>query len=152
MKDVIFTVNANTRKVVKTKDFIGINGENLQGNIIVDFSDEFIDGYGYLEVDFGTSKGFLNMTKVDQHYVLPILSSLLTVVGKIYCQVRINVPVDADTMAVFKSEKFEIPVLEAINAEGTIPEDYPTWVEEADLKLAELGDPITNNQIDALFA
>lgn len=151
MKDVIFTINANTRKVAKTKDFIGINGEHLQNNIIVDFSDEFINGYGYLEVDNGT-KYLLTMTKVDNHYVLPIRSSLLAVVGKLYCQVRVDVPVDASTMAVFKSEIFDIPVLEALNAEGTIPEDYPTWVEEADLKLAELGEPITNNQIDALFA
>lgn len=138
MKDVIFTINANTRKVTKTKDFIGINGENLQGNIIVDFADEFIDGYAYLEVDFGTTKGFIGMTKVDSHYVLPIQNSLLAVVGKIYCQIRIDVAIDANTMSVFKSEIFDIPVLEAINAQGTVPEEYPTWVENADLKLAEV--------------
>ena len=175
MKDVIFTINANTRKVAKSKDFLGINGENLQNNIIFDFADEFINGIGYLETDDGTNKYLIQLTKVDEHYILPIYNSLLATVGNLTCQFRANIAVDASTTAIFKSEKFIIPVLEAINAEIPIPEEYPTWLEQADLKLAEVeeatdranaisedmeekrdtdyyvGVKITNNEIDALF-
>ena len=138
MKDLIITINANTRKIKNSKNFLGINGENLNGNFIVDFEDEFIDGFAYLEVFDGSQKYLLTMEKVEDHYVLPILSSLLATVGDLQCQVRINSQFDANSVSVFKSEIFKLSVLEAINATETIPEEYPTWIEEADLKILNI--------------
>ncbi len=138
MRDLIITINANTRKIKNSKNFLGINGENLNGNLIVDFEDEFIDGFAYLEVFDGSQKYLLTMEKVEDHYVLPILSSLLATVGDLQCQIRINSQFDANSVSIFKSEKFELPVLEAINATETMPEQYPTWIEEADLKILNI--------------
>lgn len=137
MKDLIVTINANSRKPKLTKNFLGINGENLQGNIIIDFEDEFIDGICYLEVNDGNEKYFITMEKVETHYILPIKSSLLRTVGKLPCQIRISSAVDED-VSIFKSEVFEIPVLEAINAVEIIPDQYPTFVYEITARVEDL--------------
>ena len=155
MKDLIVTINANSRKPKLTKNFLGINGENLQGNIIIDFEDEFIDGICYLEVNDGNEKYFITMEKVETHYILPIKSSLLKTVGKLPCQIRISSAVNED-VSVFKSEVFEIPVLEAINAVETIPDQYPTFVYEITARVEDLEenkqDKITSsNKLSADF-
>lgn len=146
MKYLIVTINANTRKPKLTKNFLGINGENLQGNIIVDFEDEFIDGTCYLEVDDGNEKYLITMEKVESHYILPIKSSLLKTVGKLSCQIRISSSVNED-VSIFKSEVFEILVLEAINAAETIPEQYPTFVDEITARVENLEDNKQNKLI-----
>lgn len=136
MKDLIITINTNTRKVKTTKNFIGINGENLQGNIIFDFENEFIDGVGYLEIDNG-DKYIIQMEKEAEHYTLPIKSSLLTKTGKLKIQLRVNINENQENMQVFKSEIIEIPVLEAINATSTIPDEYPGWVKASNINSEE---------------
>ena len=173
MKDLVITVNANTRKATYSKNFIGIKSENLQSNIIFDFEDEFIDGVGYLEIDNG-EKYIISMEKTDERYYLPIKSSLLTKAGPLKVQLRIDRAVNEST-GIFKSKVVEIPVLEAINATADVPEEYPTWLEQADAKLIEVeqatdranaisedmenkrdtdyyvGVKITDAEIDALF-
>lgn len=138
MRNLIITINASTRKIETNKNFLGINGENLNGDLIVEFKDEFIDGFAYLEIFDGSQKYLLSMEKVEEHYVLPILSSLLATVGDLQCQIRVNSQFDANSVSIFKSEKFKLPVLEAINATETMPEQYPTWIEEADLKILNI--------------
>lgn len=138
MRNLIITINASTRKIETNKNFLGINGENLNGDLIVEFKDEFIDGFAYLEIFDGSQKYLLSMEKVEDHYVLPILSSLLATVGDLQCQIRVNSQFDANSVSIFKSEKFKLPVLEAINATETMPEQYPTWIEEADLKILNI--------------
>ena len=141
MKDLVITVNANTRKATYSKNFIGIKGENLQSNIIFDFEDEFIDGIGYLEIDNG-EKYLIPINKTAERYYLPIKSSLLTKTGALKVQLRVNQVIDEDTVGVFKSIIIDIPVLEAVNATTDIPDEYPTWLEQADAKLIEVGEAI----------
>lgn len=129
MKDLIISINANTRKASTSKGFVGINGEHLNGNIVVDFIGEFIDGAGFLEIDNGENKYIIGMTKDGEHYSVPIRSSLLTKTTKLKLQFRAHISIDEDTTRIFKSEIIELPVLEAINAVSTIPDDYPAvWV------------------------
>lgn len=129
MKDLIITINVNTRKASTSKGFVGINGEHLNGNIVVDFIGEFIDGAGFLEIDNGENKYIIGMTKDGEHYSVPIRSSLLTKTTKLKLQFRAHIAIDQDTTRIFKSEIIELPVLEAINAVSTIPDDYPAvWV------------------------
>lgn len=132
MKDLIITINTNTRKAKTTKNFIGINGENLQGNIIFDFENEFIDGVGFLEVDNG-DKYIIEMEKEAEaeYYTIPIKSSLLTKTCILKVQLRVDNQIDEETVTVFKSQIIEIPVLSAVNATATIPDEYPSWLEEA---------------------
>ena len=49
-QDILIKVNSNNGRVELPTARLGINGENLQGNIIVDFIDEFVDGTAILEI------------------------------------------------------------------------------------------------------
>lgn len=125
MENLIITINANTRKVKLSKLFLGINGENLQGKIIVDFSDQFIDGNSVFEMQRSDGKSSITMTKVTDHYEADIISSLLAKAEKIKCQIRI----DGSNDAIFKSEEFEINILQAINAGEAPLQPLPLWAE-----------------------
>ena len=130
MNNIQIHINKNTRKVNFSADFIGVSGENLQSNLIFSFDDEFINGDAFLEIDNGINKYVAQMAKDGQTYILPIKNSLLSVAGDLACQVRIDTPVTEEETAVYKTERFYLKILYAVNATQTIPEEYDTWIEE----------------------
>lgn len=140
-KDIIVSINAENGSVYTSTPVLGISGENLEGQIIVEFfNGDFVDGEGTIEIERGGEKGFISMTKDEETktYRLPIKSSLLSVVGKIKMQVKIDREEKAEGVPTFKSAVFEIAVGEAINATSTIPDEYPTWLDDANAKIAEM--------------
>lgn len=143
MKDLNITINTDTRQPKFTRNFIGVNGEYLHGNIVVDFENEFMDGMATLEVEIDNDKYLIALEKGnDEFYSVEIKGSLLSKVGKMYCQVR----VDTLDGQVFKCRRFPLFVLEAINATATIPEDYGDWLKRIEDQIREIGEnsvPIT---------
>ena len=136
-KDIIVSINAENGSVYTSTPVLGISGENLEGQIIVEFfNGAFVDGEGTIEIERGGEKGFISMTKdaETKTYRLPIKSSLLSVVGKIKMQVKIEMGEKTEGVPTFKSAVFEITVEEAINATSTIPDEYPTWLDELNKK------------------
>lgn len=126
-------ISRETRKVLsKDNRFIGIEGENLQ-EILVFNLDEKLDGQGIIEVQFmDKTKGFIEVEKTERGYELPVKSSLLTQRGSIEMQLRII----QEGQEIFKSEITTFLINEAINATTTIPEQYPTWIDNLEsLKL-----------------
>ena len=144
-KDIIITANSKTSRVDLPTSRLGLNGENLQGNIIVNFSDEFVNGNAILEIQRDDEKYYLVMQKENESYYLPILSSLLSETTTIIMQIRITEGTDNELIPVWKSNKFYLKVEEAINAEIPIPEEYPEWIDIANSKLNQ----IDNLDIDA---
>ena len=144
-KDIIITANSKTSRVDLPTSRLGLNGENLQGNIIVKFSDEFVNGNAILEIQRDDEKYYLTMQKENESYYLPILSSLLTNPTTIIMQIRITEGTSITDIPVWKSNKFYLKVEESINAEITIPEEYPEWIDIANAKLNQ----IDNLDIDA---
>lgn len=139
-RDFNIHITAATRKVAFDEGFLGVSGENLQGNIIVDFTDIFVDGEARLELRQGSTAFHTNMEKVGNKYILPILSSLLTIPGIAFMQIVISQEQQGEEVPVFKTDLFDVPVLEALNAEGEPPEEYPSWLDEANAKLDEMDD------------
>lgn len=144
MRDLIITICADTRKVKFNRDFIGISGENLQGKIIVEFSNkaDFQDGEARFEVEQKGKKYIINMTRnnIDKTYELPILSSLLSYSCDLKCQITITSQnsYGGNGVSVFKSEIFLLPCCEAVNATESIPEQYPSWITTANAKISEM--------------
>ena len=137
MKDIILTINIESREIKKSKNFIGINGENLQNNIIVDFeNDNFVNGTAYFEYEFGSSKYYIQMEKNAEYkyYSIPITSILLENVGELSCQIKID-----NDGPIFKSKIFKMPVYNAINAQETIPTNNA--INLADIVQVEAVDP-----------
>lgn len=121
--------------IILDKTILGISGENLQGKIIFNF-EEFVDGVAWLEIEKENGeKGYIQMTKENETYTLEIKSSLLSQAGYIYMQLRITQDENVNGIPVFKSKKFYVEVLNAINATATIEDDYPNIIDIVNNKL-----------------
>lgn len=135
MKDIVIKIDRKTSQVFLNKKVLGISGENLQGNLIFEFLDDFVDGVAWLELETGQTKGYLALIKEDNSYKLPILSSLLANKGNITMQLRIAENEDANGIPIFKSNMFYLEVKEAINSIEEIKEQYPNWFDEVNKKI-----------------
>lgn len=140
MKNIFATINNNTRQVKLSRTILGVKGENLQGNIVVDFEQEFVDGYCYLMYQAPNGdKGYITMEQ-DRNkriYTIPIKSCLLQEVGNVELQVKITEE-SVDGIPIFKSDKFIAQVKDSINAEEEMPDEYRDWFDEANELLASL--------------
>lgn len=119
-------IRTSDRKTLhKDRRSLGMNGENLQ-EVLLFCLDEKIEGNGIVEVELpdGT-KGMIEVESTEEGYELPVKSSLLTQTGFVKFQLRIL----HDNVEIFKSEIIALEVKDSINATETIPEQYPTWID-----------------------
>lgn len=153
MKNINIKVNSSNSYIYLDKSVLGINAENLQGSIIFEFVEDFIDGVAWLEIKKPSGEtGYINLEKENETYTMPILSSLLEETGSITMQLRITESEDERGIPVFKSNIFYLEVLEALNVTEEIPEEYPSWIEIADAKINEMNkalEKVDNLDIDA---
>ena len=140
MKDIEIKISKETRQVDLSKYVIGNDAENLQGNIVFTFTDEFVIGQARLEYETSDTKAYLPLIQKEETYVMPI-KSVITKQGQIYMQLVITEGIDEEEIPIFKSNVFYVVVNESINAEIEQPDEYQTWIEIANTKL---------NQIDNL--
>lgn len=140
MKDIEIKISKETRQVELSKYVIGNDAENLQGNLVFTFTDEFVIGQARLEYETSDTKAYLPLIQKEETYVMPI-KSVITKQGQIYMQLVITEGIDEEEIPIFKSNVFYVVVNESINAEIEQPDEYQTWIEIANTKL---------NQIDNL--
>lgn len=137
MKDVIIKIYKDS-SVYTENGTLGINYENIQGKLVFEFVDEFVDGTAYLEFERKFEKGLIPMNKVGKTYEIEIKSSLLKEMGNIDLQLRITQDEVPNGIPVYKSKVFTLEVLEAINATSEIPDEYPEWIDLANDKIKEM--------------
>ena len=140
MKDIEIKISKETRQVDLSKYVIGNDAENLQGNLVFTFTDEFVIGQARLEYETSDTKAYLPLIQEEETYKMPI-KSVITKQGQIYMQLVITEGIDEEEIPIFKSNVFYVVVNESINAEIEQPDEYQTWIEVANTKL---------NQIDNL--
>ena len=131
------SVNKLSRTVKSPKTYIGVDGENLQEEMIFKFEDEFVDGDARLETKIGEETNFIMMSKVDNTYRVPI-KNVLTINGVIEMQLVISQEELNESIPVFKSEIFKLYCKESINATTEAPDGYEIWLDTANRKLAEM--------------
>lgn len=132
-KDILITIDTTTSLVKSNSAVAGVKSENLQGNLIIK-PEPFIDGTGRLYIN---NQGSIEMIKKDDCYILPIQSSLLKNGDFNYC-FKITEPETEKGIPVFCSEISDMEVADSITDETEIPEQYPTWAETFDSKIAEI--------------
>lgn len=137
MKNIEIKISKETRQVVLTKYVIGNDNENLQGNLIFSFTDEFVDGQARLEYETNEIKAYQILTKENETYIMPI-KNVITKEGQVYMQLVVTEGINEDEIPIFKSNVFYVVVNESINAEIEQPDEYPTWIEIANTKLNEM--------------
>lgn len=119
-------IRTSDRKTLhKDRRTLGMNGENLQ-EVLLFCLDEKIEGTGIVEVELPNGeKGMIQAECTEEGYELPIKSSLMAQTGFVKFQLRIL----HDDLEIFKSEIIALEVKDSINATETIPEQYPTWID-----------------------
>ena len=128
----------------KDKDFIGVSNENEVEKLRIELDEEKIieNTIPYLEIEFpDMTKKIIQMNRISNTIAeIEIKNSLLSKEGCLKLQfVLIN-----NDNTVFKSEIFELKVLEAINATENLEDDYPGILTRID----ELEKKVDNMQFD----
>ena len=136
MKDILITINRETRMVNLNKSTIGNDGESLQAKLVFSFEDEFVDGQARLEYTIGGQSFYALLKKVGETYELPVLP-MLTKVGQIDMQLVISSGTEEE-LSVFKSKMFYLYCNKSINSLIEEVPEYPAWIDVANAKLDAL--------------
>lgn len=135
MTNIEINVSKETRMVYLNKYTIGNDGENLQGNLVFKFKDNFVNGTGRLEYAINGTKTYAVLEKGDKQYSIPI-KSVLTKNGTITMQLVITEGTGTTNIPIFKSNVFNVYCNKSINADtGETPSGYQTWLDLANTKL-----------------
>lgn len=140
------SLQISTRQCVPENHFLGYEGENEVNKLIFKFEDGFFDGSGLLNIQRGEQKGYVTVNKVGETYELPVENSLLSQKGDVTFQLTIT----STAGAVIKFDPFVMTVKDAIDTDAELPEEYPSWIDEANAKLAEMDKAIEDaEKLDA---
>ena len=88
----------------------------------------------HIPIKRGKDVGFVAVDRVGNGYQLPVKSSLLSQVGDVTFQFVVTTP----SGTIMKFDSFVMTVEDAIDTDAPLPEEYPTWGEMANTKLAEV--------------
>ena len=134
MKNLVVNVSRATRMVSLPENFISVDGENLQSNLVFKFTDEFVDGTGRAEFKVGNDKNYVILNKENDSYSMPI-KNVITKEGKISIQLVVTEGTEYEEIPVFKSNVFYLYCNQSINAVTEQPEGYDLWIEVGNAKL-----------------
>lgn len=140
--DVIIKIQKSTRLVDLSTYSLGNENENLQGNLIFEFRDEFVDGTARLEFSDGTNKEFVIATKENNSYIVPIKNELTKRKGNILMQLVITEGTNENEIPIFKSNVFTLNIEQSINADSEAPDEYESWLDIANTKLNSIDEAI----------
>lgn len=140
-KEII--ISKETREIINSDLFrLGVDGENLQENLVFKFDDEFVDGTARVEITMQNgTKSYIMTTKQDETYLLPI-KSVITKTGLNTMQLVITQGADDEEIPIFKSKTFPFIIDASVNAQSEPPEEYDQWIDVANTKLNEIDDAI----------
>lgn len=145
MENLEIRVSRKTRMVNLPKQFIAVDGENLQSKLIFSFSDEFVNGQARLEYEIDDVKNYIILEQEEKNYST-FLSNVMTKEGQIDMQLVITEGVGDENIPVFKSNKFYLYCNASINAVGEAPNGVDLWIEKANAKLNEVDNVDINIQ------
>ena len=150
MKDIEIKISRETRQVELSKYVIGNDAENLQGNLVFTFTDEFVKGQARLEYRTNEKEAFLPLIQDEESYIMPI-KSVITKQGQIFMQLVITEGIEEEEIPIFKSNVFYVVVNESINAYIEETDEYQTWIEIANIKLNQVDNlDISATKIDGI--
>ena len=107
-------IDNGTRKVFTSKRILGVVGELGQEIIILTFKDEFLDGYGFLEISNGVNVWMEPLKKLNNLYSLIVKEEVLSNATELSLQFRVSSEPNGDGSPIFKSEIFKVKVFPTI--------------------------------------
>lgn len=137
MSDIIVRIHRETRTATLKNDILGNDSENLQGNIVFQFVDSYVEGQARLEYRNGVEKKYIILLKKDEEYYCPITAAI-TKNGKTDMQLVISQGTEEENVPVFKSNVFSVICNASINAEIEKPAELDEWMDVANSKLNQM--------------
>ena len=137
MENLEIKVSRKTRMVDLPRQFISVEGENLQSKLVFFFIDEFVNGQARLEYEIKGNKNYMLLDKESETYTIPV-KNVITKEGQIDMQLVITEGTNEEEIPVFKSNKFYLFCNSSINAVNKAPDGYELWIEKANAKLNEV--------------
>lgn len=137
MENLEIKVSKKTRMVNLPRQFISVDGENLQSELVFSFIDEFVNGQARLEYEINDKKNYIVLNKQSDTYTIPI-KNILTINGQIDMQLVVTESENENGIPVFKSNKFYLYCNESINAVNEAPDGYELWIDHANSKLNKI--------------
>ena len=137
MENLEIKVSRKTRMVDLPRQFISVEGENLQSKLVFTFIDEFVNGQARLEYEIKGNKNYMLLDKESETYTIPV-KNVITKEGQIDMQLVITEGTDEEEIPVFKSNKFYLYCNSSINAVEEAPDGYELWIEQANVKLNQI--------------
>lgn len=117
MKDIVITINPTDSTVQLNTLILGVKGENLQRKLIVEFTENFIDGTATLQYKRKSGeKGFVGLQKEEEAYTGDVTTEL-TAETTIKAQVKIVQGTTEKGTPIFKSKVFEMTVCDCIDTD-----------------------------------
>jgi hypothetical protein len=151
MERLEIKVSKKTRMVNLPKQFISVEGENLQSELVFSFVDEFVNGQARLEYKTKEEKNFILLSKEGETYTVPV-KNIITVAGEIDMQLVITEGTDEEEIPVFKSNKFYLSCNPSINAVEEAPDGYELWIEQANVKLNQIDEALLESETQSAYA
>ena len=130
-------VSRKTRMVDLPRQFISVEGENLQSKLVFVFTDEFVDGQARLEYKIGNKKNYIMLDEENNTYST-LVKDVITKEGQINMQLVITEGTNENEIPKFKSNMFYLFCNSSINAVEEAPDGYELWIERANVKLNEI--------------
>ena len=137
MSDIVVKIHKATRTATPNHNVLGNDNENLQGNIIFEFVDEYVSGQARLEYLISGKKEYVMLTKKDEKYYCPITAAIAKN-GKIDMQLVISQGTEEENVPIFKSNMFCVVCNASINAEIEKPDELDEWMDVANSKLNQM--------------
>ncbi len=121
MRNIVITITSDNSDVKTSTSELGIAGEKLQSQFIVDFSDQFVDGTATLEYQKASGdKGVVELEKSNKTYSAVVGEDLTAEQQEIKFQVKIVQATTNESTPIFKSKIFVLCVCESINASASV--------------------------------
>lgn len=136
MNDKIIKINTKTGEASKQDYCLGTSGQNLQNKLIFEMSEK-IQGVAWLEYEINGAKNYALMEEIENGYQIDIKSCLL-VSDIVSVDLRITEDENPIGIPVFVSTVCSYKVNNSIEATEEEPEYYPSWMDIANQKIAEM--------------
>ena len=129
--------SVQTRKAIPSDTFLGFDSDNESNNIYFRIN-PFINGAAQVYIERDQDTGYIELEELTDSYYLPIKKALVKQVGTVLMQLLIT----TQDGKIYTFDKITFEVKSAIKTDQEMPEEYPTWMEVGNERLAELTEAI----------
>ena len=134
--------DVQTRKAIPNSNLLGFETDN-ESNSIYFRVNPHISGTAEVYIERDQDTGYIVLDEASDSYYLPIKKSLVKQKGTVIMQLIIT----TSDEKVYTFDKITFEVKTSIKVDEEIPDEYPTWMEVGNARLAEFNEAIEETNV-----